>query len=281
MTADLDFLAKRFHQADSLLIITGAGMGVDSGFATFRGEDGLWPSLEARLGVSYLDWATPAVWFDDPQLAWGFYGTRMVNYRNTPPHEGYHILRKWRDEWFEEDATAFFTTNVDDHALQVFPYHEVVEKHGSLFYGQHIDQHSGRIYDLHDHVFDIDPDTILCSEETLPRDEDGKLLRAAVLLFDDFFWNGARFYAQAQRYLQWQYREEAKDVFILEIGCGDEVITGRYEAHQMMGHFPHGTHVRINPCEPSTTKTVPPIHHLQYGALDGLRMLDEAIRRHA
>lgn len=280
MTSNLKYLAKRFHDADTFLIITGAGMGVDSGFATFRGEDGLWPSLEARLGVPYLEWATSEVWFEDPQQAWGFYGQRLINYRTTPPHEGYHVLKGWRDDFFEEDATYFFTTNVDNHALEVFPYTEVVEKHGSLYWGQHIDRHSGPLVDLRDHVFDIDQTTFMCSEDTLPRDREGKLLRPAVLLFNDFFWNAARYYAQVARYLQWQHRK-GRDVFVLEIGCGDTVLTGRMEARQTMGDFRTGTHVRLNPEGVPNPSRVPPIHHLPYGAVEGLKLLNDAIRSHA
>lgn len=272
-TVNLEYLAERLVKAKSLAIVTGAGMGVDSGFATFRGEDGLWPSIEERIGTSYLDWAVPGTMWEQPHLSWGFYGTRLQNYRTTEPHEGYKILRSWRDTLFSEGKTFFFTTNVDGHALKAFPEHEVVEQHGSLYYAQGVDSHSGPLVDISEHVFDIDPETLLCSDETLPRGPEGELLRPNARLFDDFYFNGERYYDQVGRYLSWRYENEG-DLVVIEIGCGDEVQVGRHEARILRATASLGTHIRINPCEVVNTVGV---HHLQMGALEGLRTLDEAI----
>ena len=277
MMPDLSLLAERFLTSDAFLIITGAGMGVPSGFATFRGEDGLWPKLEARLGVSYLDWATPEAWFEDPELCWGFYGTRLQTYREAPLHEGYLALRRLRDAHFSEGNAFWFTTNVDGHAPRAFPENEVLEKHGSLLYAQDLDYHSGTLHDVSDHVFDIDPDSVMCSSDTMPRGSDGKVLRSNVLLFDDFYFNSSRCFEQTASYLSWQYRG-FKNVFILEIGCGDTVTTGRHEAKQIRAHFGRGTHVRLNPSEEDLDNVRPPIDHVKCGALEGILALEDAIK---
>ena len=39
--------AKLIQQADSLIIATGAGMGIDSGLPDFRGADGFWKAYPA------------------------------------------------------------------------------------------------------------------------------------------------------------------------------------------------------------------------------------------
>ena len=45
--------------ADAMLVCTGTGMGVDSGFGTFRGRHaGVWAPLKA-LGIDYADICSP------------------------------------------------------------------------------------------------------------------------------------------------------------------------------------------------------------------------------
>ena len=80
-------------------------------------------------------------------MFYGFWGRCFNSYRDTPPHEGYSIIRRWRDERFAGTATATklaahhegagessffsFTSNVDAHHLKHFPAAEVRECHGN------------------------------------------------------------------------------------------------------------------------------------------------------
>ena len=80
-----------------LLVAAGAGIGVDSGLPDFRGHEGFWnayPAL-AKLGIRFEEMANPRWFHDDPNLAWGFYGHRLNKYKDTTPHLGFSILRKW------------------------------------------------------------------------------------------------------------------------------------------------------------------------------------------
>jgi hypothetical protein len=93
--------------ADAVLATAGAGIGVDSGLPDFRGDEGFWRAYPpyARLGLSFVQLANPAVFTRDPELAWGFYGHRRALYRRTVPHAGFAVLR---------DLAGFvFTSNVD------------------------------------------------------------------------------------------------------------------------------------------------------------------------
>jgi NAD-dependent SIR2 family protein deacetylase len=72
-------------------------MGVDSGLPDFRGNEGLWRAYPA-LGVARIGFesmANPALFHDDPTLAWGFYGHRLKLYREIEPHVGFAILQRW------------------------------------------------------------------------------------------------------------------------------------------------------------------------------------------
>ena len=107
--------ARAIQGADALLIGAGAGMGVDSGLPDFRGPEGFWRAYPpyAKLGLRFEQLASPAHFRSDPPLAWGFYGHRTNLYRQTMPHEGFAILKRWGDR-MEHGAFAF-TSNVDDH----------------------------------------------------------------------------------------------------------------------------------------------------------------------
>ena len=85
---------KYISEADAILITAGAGMGVDSGLPDFRGTKGFWNAYPpiAKLGLSFSDMANPK-WFDErPELAWAFYGHRLILYKDTVPHDGFKIL---------------------------------------------------------------------------------------------------------------------------------------------------------------------------------------------
>ena len=84
-------------------------------------------------------------------MFYGFWGMCFNDYRDTNPHEGYRILKRWRDSRFaknkysrliqaawkgnpeDEAPGAFFsiTSNVDEHFKKVgFKPAEVREIHG-------------------------------------------------------------------------------------------------------------------------------------------------------
>ncbi|QIN62661.1 NAD-dependent protein deacetylase [Caballeronia sp. SBC1] len=95
----LEKAAGWLREAGGLLITAGAGMGVDSGLPDFRGWEGFWRAYPAlhHHGLSFEDIANPARFAEHPELAWGFYGHRLKLYRETVPHEGFAILRRWAD----------------------------------------------------------------------------------------------------------------------------------------------------------------------------------------
>ena len=111
--------ARKISTCDHLLVCTGAGMGVDSGLATYRGRNaGVWPPL-AKLGLDLSEMSNPQ-WFDrDPQLAWAFWHFRMKTYfHDSEPHAGYHVIGKWGEKMLARGSVRplfVFTSNVDGH----------------------------------------------------------------------------------------------------------------------------------------------------------------------
>lgn len=80
--------AKALQQAEALLILAGAGMGVDSGLPDFRGNEGLWKAYPyfKETGMSFSDAANPEFFRKDPHKFWFFYGHRYKSYQETKPH---------------------------------------------------------------------------------------------------------------------------------------------------------------------------------------------------
>ena len=142
----LEHAAEVIARADSLIVAAGAGIGVDSGLPDFRGKDGFWqtyPAL-ARANVDFYAIASPSAFHSDPLLAWGFYGHRLQLYRDTTPHGGFGILRKWGDGM--PNGHAVFTSNVDGQFQKAgFDPRLVYECHGSIHHLQCLEPCSGAV----------------------------------------------------------------------------------------------------------------------------------------
>src|SRR5262245_37842596 len=133
--------ARSIRSADAILIGAGAGMGVDSGLPDFRGGEGFWKAYPpyARLGLDFPSLANPRWFRTDPELAWGFYGHRMMLYRQTEPHGGFSILRRWMRQM--RRGGFVFTSNVDGHfQCSGFSPEHVYEVHGSTGAMQCLDE---------------------------------------------------------------------------------------------------------------------------------------------
>lgn len=91
-------VAEALCRADVLLVCTGAGFSADSGLALYKDI----AELEAyeRLDIRYHDICRPEWLRRDPELFYGFWGTCYNDYRETQPHDGYGMLRRWKDRHF-------------------------------------------------------------------------------------------------------------------------------------------------------------------------------------
>jgi NAD-dependent SIR2 family protein deacetylase len=56
------------------------------------------------LGLTYRTICTPNWILDDPELFYGFWGKCFNDYRKTIPHEGYTIVKSWRDRYFSDNS---------------------------------------------------------------------------------------------------------------------------------------------------------------------------------
>lgn len=220
------------RQADALVIAAGAGMGVDSGLPDFRGNEGLWRAYPAlrQTGLDFTRIASPAAFHRDPELAWGFYGHRLNLYRETQPHNGFEILRRWSDR--KEHGSFVYTSNVDGQ-FQKANFHEerILECHGSLHYLQCMESCRSDIWSATDWSPDVD--AVACRLlSPLPRcPACGALARPNVLMFGDGEWISTRTDNQESRLQSWW--DKVSHPVVVELGAGTAVPTVRWFGAQL------------------------------------------------
>jgi len=265
LTADLLTRAAEWLQtADALLIGAGAGMSVDSGLPDFRGPEGFWRAYPVFQGKRFEQISNP-VWFDrDPGQAWGFFGHRLHLYRDTPPHAGYHLLK--RIALSRPRGYFVFTSNVDGHfATAGFDPDRIVECHGSIHHLQCVNACTSDIWPVGEQQVAVDPQTIRAAQPWPHCRHCPGLARPNILMFNDWGWLPQRTEEQFARYQAWLREIAGCRVVAIELGAGVAIPTVRHECER------RGRLIRVNPRD---TTTPPEALCLPYGALTALELLD-------
>jgi NAD-dependent SIR2 family protein deacetylase len=241
----LDDAARAIAEAEALLIGAGAGMGVDSGLPDFRGDEGFWrayPPL-AELGISFVEMANPRWFQSDPTLAWGFYGHRLNLYRDTSPHGGFDILRRWGESM--AGGCFVYTSNVDGQFQAAGYSGNVVECHGSIHHLQCAGHCDGAIWSADGVEVDVDESTFRAVGPLPSCPGCGGLARPNILMFNDWGWLSDRTQSQEESYGSWRRGVRGSRLVVIECGAGSAVPTVRWQCQQA-----GGTLIRINPREP-------------------------------
>jgi NAD-dependent SIR2 family protein deacetylase len=244
--------AQALDEAEALVFTAGAGMGVDSGLPDFRGDQGFWKAYPAygHLGLSFSQLANPRWFRDDPELAWGFYGHRLMLYRETRPHAGFAVLRAWAAR--APEGAFVFTSNVDGQFQRAgFDDERVFECHGAIEWLQCFADCGAPLWRAgDDERVEVDPDSFR-ARPPLPRCRRcGGLARPAILMFGDGGWDSARSDAQERRMEEWLERVARRRVVVVECGAGTAIPTVRGFGERLARGLPSALLVRINVREP-------------------------------
>ena len=181
--------AEVIGNATAMIVMAGAGMGVDSNLPYFRGPQGFWrayPPLKDK-GIILEDMSTPHWLNTNPTFAWAFFGHR---YNTTAPHAGFDILLKWCKRMPQEYFV--FTSNVDGHFQKAgFPEERVEECYGSINFMQSCDtdKYPTEIWPVTEGTkYDVDMDTLrlISSLPQGPPGDNNTLARPNILMFGDF-----------------------------------------------------------------------------------------------
>lgn len=267
----LNRAASIIREAEVFVITAGAGMGVDSGLPDFRGDHGFWKAYPAysRLGFSFVDCANPQHFAVDPSFAWGFYGHRMNLYRDTIPHEGFHLIRKWIAQ---NGADYFVVTSNVDGQFQEAGYDEerIFEVHGSIHWLQCQSPCNSAIW-RNDEVVRIN-EGAMRADQPLPRCPDcGEVSRPNILMFGDWSWLPDRTRVQEYAFDRFLSKNADQRMVVIEMGAGSAIPTIRATSERIGWHLEKATVIRINTRE---AEIKAPHISMQCGALEGLRKID-------
>jgi NAD-dependent SIR2 family protein deacetylase len=265
--------ANLIEQADAIVIAAGAGMGVDSGLPDFRGNEGLWrayPAL-ASAKLNFTEVASPRTFERAPALAWGFYGHRLALYRETVPHDGFAILRRWAERM--PHGAFVFTSNVDGQFQRAgFAEDRVHECHGSIHYVQCLKPCGGDIWPAGRLMPSVDTDSCRWLGDLPPCPLCSGLLRPNILMFGDGGWLEWR--ADQQRALLDAWLGKVRRPVVIELGAGTHIPSVRYFGNEVIRHR-GGRLIRINPREAGVPSRLDV--GLAVGALAGLGAIDAAL----
>lgn len=273
MTCEQQFAraAEAIRNATALIVTAGAGMGVDSGLPDFRGDRGFWNAypMYERLGLSFVQAANPTHFEEDPAFGWGFYGHRTNLYRQTVPHEGFRIIRRWIDELGPDHFVV--TSNVDGQFQKAgFEEEKILEVHGSIHHLQCLSPCSDAIWDNHE-VIAVDLSTMRAAH--IPKCVScGGVARPNILMFGDFSWLPRRTRQQERSFDEFLADNRHGRLVVVELGAGTAIPTIRYLGERIVSRG--GTLVRINPREAQAPSGG---ISLSCGALEGLRGVDKCI----
>jgi NAD-dependent SIR2 family protein deacetylase len=265
---ELDRAARFLAEADSLLVLAGAGMGVDSGLPDYRGDAGWWANNQAfkDASVSYEQASSGRTFFGDPELAWGIYGHKLRLYRQTAPHAGFRILLDWA--YSLPKPYFVFTSNIDGHFQKAgFSDTAIQECHGSIHHLQCSQGCTETIWSTRAVEPDVDGATLRWRGEMPRCIYCGKLARPNILMFHDAHWVTSKDRQQAERFKRW--RSEVDRPVCIELGAGLDIPRVRNLSAMFSDRL-----IRINPgdCEVRTGEV-----GLRVGAAEALQRLAQRV----
>jgi len=104
-----------------IVFLTGAGMSVESGFKTFRGNDGLWENYPVEKV------ATHEAWEDNPEFINNFYNGLRKKLFTAKPNDGHLLIKQLEDKY----KVTVITQNVDN-LHEMAGSTNVIHLHGEL-----------------------------------------------------------------------------------------------------------------------------------------------------
>lgn len=96
---------ERLAAANTLLIVTGAGVSAESGVPTFRDPKGLWSRFDP------MKVATPEAFAANPKAVWEWYDARRTQMRDVKPNPAHFAVAELQRA---KADTYLLTQNVDD-----------------------------------------------------------------------------------------------------------------------------------------------------------------------
>lgn len=225
-----------------IVVLTGAGMSVESGLKTFRDADGLWENYP----VAQV--ATHEGWLENPTLVTNFYNMLRKKCLDAKPNEGHKLVAELEKKY---DVTVV-TQNVDN-LHEAAGSSKVIHLHGEL-----MKVCSSRDVDNPRYQQLLTADNCEVKPGTLAGD--GSLLRPFIV----FFGEGVPMISRAAD------EAEQADIFII-IGTSLNV----YPAAGLVQYVRPGVPVYL--IDPHPINAGSNVQQIQTGASEGMRQLSKLL----
>ena len=264
-------VAVLIAKADALLITAGAGMSLDCASP----DDPQLQQVQAVFdasGQTFREMAQPVRFAADPESAWAWYSHRQRLYRQTPPHDGYRILRSWTQAM--PCGSFVVTSNVDGKFYKAgFTDWQVLERHGSVHRYQCTVPCDGAVWDVHEPPFAIDAVNFRILG-TLPRCPRCRAFaRPNVLMYDDVKWLDTVRREQQRRFETWLASVRGRRIVVIECGAGDGAASVRRVGERLLERSLVSL-VRINP---AATAADEPTFVLRMPALQAIELIHASL----
>ena len=231
-----------------IVVLTGAGISVESGLSTFRDAGGLWDNYPVERV------ATHEAWEQDPNYVNDFYNMLRTKYRDVKPCEAHRLLVE-----LEKEYEVFVVTQNVDNLHEQAGSKIVIHLHGEM-----MKMCSSR--DVDNPRFHVSLPHEGFGETGLEvphgeKAEDGSLLRPYIVFFGE---NVPNMYDAAMVAQQ-------ADIMIV-IGTSLNV----YPAAGLIQYAPKGTPIYL--IDPKPVASSASFTHLQCGASEGMKQLMDILK---
>lgn len=226
-----------------IVVLTGAGMSVESGLTTFRDAGGLWDNYPVERVATHEGWEA------NPNYVNDFYNMLRVKYKDVQPNEGHLLLKE-----LEKDFDVVVVTQNVDALHEAAGSNRVIHLHGEM-----MKMCSSRDVDNPRYWVSLPHEGFGETGLEVPHDqkaEDGSLLRPYIVFFGESVPNMYDAVQEAQ----------TADIFII-IGTSLNV----YPAAGLIQYVTPGTPIYLIDPKPVTAKQN--VTHLMCGASEGMRRL--------
>jgi NAD-dependent deacetylase len=115
-------LLEKLSKANSIVVLTGAGVSAESGVKTFRDPDGLWAEFNP------MELASIDGFMSNPQRVWSWYQYRVEIVKNVKPNPGHYAIAEMEKLF---NHFVLITQNVD-RLHQSAGSNNPIELHGNI-----------------------------------------------------------------------------------------------------------------------------------------------------
>ena len=221
-----------------IVVLTGAGMSVESGLKTFRDADGLWEEYPVAQVATHEGWEA------DPTLVTNFYNMLRKKCWGVKPNEGHRLVAQLEEKY---DVTVV-TQNVDNLHEQAGSS-KVIHLHGEL-----MKVCSSRDVDDPRYQITLTPDN--CEVTPGTKAGDGSLLRPFIVFFGEAVPNISVAAEEAQQ----------ADIFVI-IGTSLNVYPAAGLIHYVRPSVP------VYLIDPAPISAGHRVQQIQKGASEGMKEL--------